>query len=163
MVRHNGLNGGNEILELRVGCFRGLDLEGMKHLLVVRYHGLDVGLVERNSRLFFQPLELLIVLRSGVPRQRHVVVRRNRFQQRSRLGVIRHHRLRKLFDRGAAGSLQSKLREGDLSMVTRRCLLKEGLFVCRQGLRAITDPGKTSREECGQKHLFHRGVNSFAF
>jgi hypothetical protein len=63
MVRYDRLNGGNKILELRVGCFPGLGLKGMKDLLVIRHHYLDVGLVEGDSRLFFQPLDLFLGLR----------------------------------------------------------------------------------------------------
>jgi hypothetical protein len=51
------LNGRNKILELRVDSFPGLRLKGMKHLLVICHHYLDVGLIESGPRLFFQPLD----------------------------------------------------------------------------------------------------------
>jgi hypothetical protein len=66
MVRYDGLNRGNKLLELRIGCFRGLGFKGMKHLLVICHHYLDVGLVEGNSRFVFQALEFFIGLRSAV-------------------------------------------------------------------------------------------------
>ena len=63
MVGYDRLNVSNKILELRIGCFPGLGLKGMKDLVVIGHHYLDVGLVEGDSRLFFQPLELFIGLR----------------------------------------------------------------------------------------------------
>jgi hypothetical protein len=130
MVCYDRLNGHNKNLELRVGCFSGLGLKGMKHLLVICHHYLDVGLIKGSSRLFFKPLYFFIGLRSAAFRQIHA--------------VVRHHRLRKLFNLGAACALQGKLRECNLSLIAGCCLLNEGLLVGSQRLRTEADPDKTT-------------------
>ena len=46
MVRCDRLNGSNKLLELRVGCFPGFGLKGVKDLLVITSFGApDFGLI----------------------------------------------------------------------------------------------------------------------
>jgi hypothetical protein len=42
MVRHNGLNRGNKIFELGIGCLGSLRFESIKHLLVVCHYDVAV-------------------------------------------------------------------------------------------------------------------------